>query len=270
MTDNKPSPSTMFPQFSHLPLEIRQKIWRETLPEPRIMHIHLSPSKPGSCTTSPASYGGKHPALLHVDKASRAEGLRFLSPKFGAFWNYDIDSPYFEIKDNADDNVVILSQMRDGMLDKFKNIAIDWMLWRWQMATYSMEFRVTFRDRFNDYEHPVKTINALPNIKKCTFVYTDHTLQKDIVSSEPWSLGPLTEETTLSKDWSAWEASMTGELEKAKSSAGVDSPYGPPPIPKLRDGVQVTVGAIHDRERETLPANKLRRETQGWEMDWFG
>ncbi|KAH7391606.1 hypothetical protein BKA64DRAFT_109937 [Cadophora sp. MPI-SDFR-AT-0126] len=144
-----------FPQFSNLPLEIRQKIWRETLPGPRVMLVTLSKSKAGKATTKPASYGGRHPALLSVDRASRAEGLRFLQPKFDAFWNFELDAPYFEIKDNADDNVVLLARlMRQGLLNEFRNIAVDWMLWNWQMATQTMEFKVTFRDKFQDYEHP--------------------------------------------------------------------------------------------------------------------
>lgn len=28
--------------------------------------------------------------------------------------------------------------------------------------------------------------------------------------------------------------------------------------------------SIHDREREYLPPNRLRRALAGWEMDWFG
>ncbi|KAH7314304.1 hypothetical protein BKA65DRAFT_376743, partial [Rhexocercosporidium sp. MPI-PUGE-AT-0058] len=119
-----------FPRFSEFPLEIRQKIWRETLPGPRVLLIGISNSKRKSYATKPASYGGHHPALLSVDRASRAEGLRFLTPKLGAFWNFEIDTPYFEIKDKADDNVVTLAQLRrERILDDFKNIAIDWMLW---------------------------------------------------------------------------------------------------------------------------------------------
>lgn len=111
--------------------------------------------KNGTATTKPASYGGRHPSLLSVDRASRAEGLRFLHPKFNAFWNFELDAPYFEIKDNSDENVVLLAQLsRQGLLNDFRNIAVDWMLWNWHMATQTMEFRVTFGDKFNDYEHP--------------------------------------------------------------------------------------------------------------------
>ena len=158
-TSSSSNTTAIFPKFSNLPLEIRQEIWRETLPGPRVMLVTLSKSKNkkknGTATTKPASYGGRHPALLSVDRTSRAEGFRFLRPKFNAFWNFELDTPYFEIKDNSDENVVLLAQLsRQGLLNDFKNIAVDWMVWNWRMATQNMEFRVTFGNKFNDYEHP--------------------------------------------------------------------------------------------------------------------
>lgn len=258
-----------FPQFSNLPLEIRQKIWRETLPGPRVMLVTLSKSKAGKATTKPASYGGRHPALLSVDRASRAEGLRFLQPKFDAFWNFELDAPYFEIKDNADDNVVLLARlMRQGLLNEFRNIAVDWMLWNWQMATQTMEFKVTFRDKFQDYEHPIKTVNALPNIKKCSFIYTDHTLQADLVTDQSWHLGPLTKETALSDQWEAAQANMARQVSKLKETEKIGD--WNPIVVKLRDGVEIEFCGIHGRGRQWLPKDKLKRELQGWEMDWFG
>ncbi|PVH69298.1 hypothetical protein DL98DRAFT_177034 [Cadophora sp. DSE1049] len=267
-TSSTQSPAS-FPKFSNFPLEIRQKIWRETLPGPRVMLVTLPKSKHRTATTKPASYGGRHPALLSVDRVSRAEGLRFLHPKFNAFWNFELDAPYFEIKDNSDDNVVLLAQLsKEGLLNEFRNIAIDWMLWSWQMATQTMEFRVTFGNKFKDYEHPVKTLNALPNIKKCSFIYTDHTLQADLVTAQSWYLGPLTKETALSDQWKVVEADMGRHVAKLKETGKIGD-WNPLKI-NLRDDVEIEFCGIHGREREWLPKDKLKRELQGWEMDWFG
>ncbi|KAK0118366.1 hypothetical protein ONS95_012654 [Cadophora gregata] len=266
-SSSKTPPS--FPQFPNLPLEIRQKIWRETIPGPRVMLITLSKSKPGIATTKPASYGGRHPALLSVDRVSRAEGLRILHPRFNAFWNFDLDIPYFEIKDNSDDNVVLLAQLaREGLLNEFRTIAVDWMLWRWQMATQTMEFRVTFGNKFGGYEHPIITINALPNIKRCSFIYTDHTLQADLVTGKPWSLGLMTEQTALTDEWAVVEADMARQVAKLKETGKIGE-WNPLNI-KLRRGVEIDFCGIHGRERECLPKDKLKRPLAGWEMDWFG
>lgn len=272
-TSSSSNTTASFTQFSKLPLEIRQKIWRETLPGPRVMLVTLSKSKNkkknGTATTKPASYGGRHPSLLSVNRASRAEGLRFLRPKFDAFWNFELDAPYFEIKDNSDENVVLLAQLsRQGLLNDFRNIAVDWMLWNWRMATQTMEFRVTFGDKFNDYEHPIQTLNTLPKIKRFSFVYTDHTLQADLITTQSWHLGPLTKETALSDHWAAVEAEMGRQVAKLKETLKIGD-WNPLEI-KLRDGVAIESRGIHGRDREWLPKDKLKRQPQGWEMDWFG
>ncbi|KAE8452270.1 hypothetical protein EG329_000970 [Mollisiaceae sp. DMI_Dod_QoI] len=194
------------PSFSDLPYELRRKIWLLALPGPRVLHIVRKPGYvPSSAiptakpTVTAASYGLYHPAILSVNHESRYIALSKLTEVFGVYWNLEIDAPYFEIKDNSDDAVDLLAQLRKaGYLDPFKNIVIDWMLWSWERATRTMEFRVTFRNRFDGYEQPLETLKYLTNIKKCTFVYTEHTLQKDIVDPyQAWKLGPLTEETTM-------------------------------------------------------------------------
>lgn len=107
---------------------------------------------------APASYGGHQPAILSVNRESRAEARRYLTPLFNAYWNLDIDAPYFELPqgDNSKDDVTLPKEMREaGELDMFKHIAIDWLIWCWERATSTMEFKVTFRGRFdNKYEHP--------------------------------------------------------------------------------------------------------------------
>jgi hypothetical protein len=34
--------------------------------------------------------------------------------------------------------------------------------------------------------------------------------------------------------------------------------------------LDIRILAIHDRVREYLPPNRLRRATEVWELDWFG
>ena len=65
-------------------------------------------------------------------KESRAEALRYLTPKFDAFWNLDIDTIYLEVKKwGADDAIKMLSDMRKrGLLDCFKNLALDSDIWQ--------------------------------------------------------------------------------------------------------------------------------------------
>lgn len=157
-----------FTCFPALPLEIRQKIWALSLPGPRVLHIK---QKTGSVTridrrtafkanptTSPASYGGHHPAILSVNQESRAEALRVLIPHLGAFWNLEADTPYFEVPtgDNSRVEVLLIPEMRKaGLLDPFKHIAIDWAIWQWRVMTYTMEWQVTFGAEVRDvYEHP--------------------------------------------------------------------------------------------------------------------
>jgi hypothetical protein len=143
-----------FQKFPELPFEVRQKIWRHALPGPRALHV-IREKNSTKYRAKPASYGGHQPSILSVSRESRKEALRFLTPVFNAYWNLEIDAPYFEIKSNDDDAVTQLAQMtRAGMLRDFNNIAIDWNLWLWEMATYTMEFKVTFGDRFKGYKHP--------------------------------------------------------------------------------------------------------------------
>jgi hypothetical protein len=164
----KQSKMTSFTLFPSLPVELRQKIWLYTLPGPRVLLIKQKAEFPKTIskvggftahpTTSAAAYGGRHPALLTVNKESRGEALRYLTPLFGAYWNLEIDVPYFELPegDNSRNEVLLIPEMRKaGLLDAFKHIAIDWMIWQWDMATYTMEYEVSFGTLVRDaYEHP--------------------------------------------------------------------------------------------------------------------
>lgn len=142
---------TNFTLFSALPLEIRQKIWHYAPPGPRVLLVKLKAGSPqrisraggfkANPTTCPAFYGGHQPAILSVNRESRAEALRYLTPLLETYWNLEIDTPYFELPegDNSRNEVLLIPQMRQaGQLDTFKHIAIDWMIWRWKASTHSM------------------------------------------------------------------------------------------------------------------------------------
>lgn len=166
--DQKPSSTG----FSDLPHELKRKIWLLTLSEPRVIHVtrNLPPGGNRSIVpprgshysgpaidyvVNPASYGVYHPAILSVDTESRAIALTKLTRIFGVYWNLEIDALYAEIKDNASEDVDLLAELRNGgHLKLFRNIAIDWMVWKWEVATEMMEFKATFGDKFAGYEHP--------------------------------------------------------------------------------------------------------------------
>jgi hypothetical protein len=135
-----------FPRFSlfpKLPPEIPLEIWRLSLPSSRVLQvIRTLPSSslhgpygilsPALYKVRPASYGGHQIAILSLNRESRAEALQYLTLIWGAYWNLELDAPYFESRDNWVDCVTLIPELRkQGELDRFKNIAIDWMLWDW-------------------------------------------------------------------------------------------------------------------------------------------
>jgi hypothetical protein len=136
----KSSKSQRFSLFPRLPLEIRLEIWRLSLPGPRVLQvIRRLPSSTSRDSHSslgqapykvrPVSYGGYQIPILSVNRESRAEALQYLSLIWGTYWNLELDAPYFEIRDNRDTRVTLIPELRKkGELDRFKNIAIDWML----------------------------------------------------------------------------------------------------------------------------------------------
>lgn len=113
--------------FSSLGLAIRQKIWALTLPGPRVLQIDSTKGAAGEYVTSPCSYGGRHPVALSVNRESRDEALRHLTWKFGAYWNLELDTIYFEArKEEYDVTASCLRRMaREGLLNCFNDLAID-------------------------------------------------------------------------------------------------------------------------------------------------
>jgi hypothetical protein len=154
-----------FSLFPKLPLEIRLEIWRLSLPEgPRVLQaIRKLPSSTSHdphgtlgqapYKVRPVSYGGHQIPILSVNRESRAEALQYLTLIWGTYWNLELDAPYFEIRNNWDDCVTLIPELRKkGELDRFKNITIDWMLWDWNGGRPVRPHQL--RDRFAEYEHP--------------------------------------------------------------------------------------------------------------------
>ena len=79
------SPPDMFPHFGRLPIELRTKIWGIAASEPRVIKL-LEVSDSNSCYSMPEKLSlivpgqSKVPAILHVSKEARAEGLRYYEP----------------------------------------------------------------------------------------------------------------------------------------------------------------------------------------------
>jgi hypothetical protein len=105
----------------------------------------------------------------------------------------------------------------------------------------------------------IKILDALPGLENVIFTITDHTLQKDLVKPYvPWTLGPLSAETCLSDDFRHTEQYAKGNIAMRRR--------------ELKNNVDVKIDlmSIHQRGREYLPMDQLKRPLQGWEMDWFG
>jgi hypothetical protein len=157
----KISKSQRFSLFPKLPPEIRLEIWRLSLPGPRVLQVvrtlpsTASPDHHGALGQAqykvrPVSYGGHQIPILSVNRESRAEALQYVTLIWGTYWNLDLDAPYFEARNNGDDSVNLIPELRKkGELDRFRNITIDWTLWDWN----AYPVRHQFRDRLG-YEHP--------------------------------------------------------------------------------------------------------------------
>jgi hypothetical protein len=159
----KNSKSQRFSLFPNLPLEIRLEIWRLSLPRARVLQV--TRTLPSSTShdphgtlgqapykVRPVSYGGHQIPILSVNRESRAEALRYLTLIWGTYWNLELDAPYFEIRDDHDNCVTLIPELRKkGELDRFKHIAIDWMLWDFNAHR---NWNGIFRPHQLGYEHP--------------------------------------------------------------------------------------------------------------------
>ncbi|KAH7336171.1 hypothetical protein BKA65DRAFT_552835 [Rhexocercosporidium sp. MPI-PUGE-AT-0058] len=96
-TSTSTAASFTFPPFQRLPIELRLKIWTLAV-EPRIVHIEWS--RPRRQCLSPDV-----PALLHVSREARAEGLKIYNPAFNTsdsltpvYINFELDTIFFRWK----------------------------------------------------------------------------------------------------------------------------------------------------------------------------
>jgi hypothetical protein len=137
---------TTFHLFPALPRELRDRIWKLSLPPPRILHVRpvggpaggYNRLNPWSYYATKPSYGGRHPAILFANSESRSEALRYLTFHFKAYWNLEIDTLYLEHRAPAGtgDCMQQLSNLRArGMLEGFKHLAVEWEV----LKTMSLE-----------------------------------------------------------------------------------------------------------------------------------
>lgn len=163
-------------QFSDLPFELRTRIFNLALPSPRVLHVIRKVSKEPlwiteqakrlnkdkgdaeddvSFTVSKASYGGRHPAVLHISRESRTEALKHLTKHLGVYWNMDTDYPYFETHDIRDKEAMWMTEVyKAGLMEPFRNIAVDTVLWYWKTSSASMEFKHMFGRYFTGFIAP--------------------------------------------------------------------------------------------------------------------
>jgi hypothetical protein len=84
-------------------------------------------------------------------------------------------------------------------------------------------------------------------------------MQKDLVTPYvAWELGHLSLETTLDGSWKSVETGAWKEINRRK----IEIENNP--------DLDIRFLSIHNRAREYLPPDKLKRPQAGWEMDWFG
>lgn len=120
----------------------------------------------------------------------------------------------------------------------------------------------------------LKTLKKLHNIKRCTIIYTEHTLQNDIPQPyQAWKLGPVSNETSLfhvGKMHPMTNFDNTLEETVARIGAQIQRRRGEAACTNRGEELEFEIMCIHGRERKYLPEKKLKRGEAGWEMDWFG
>jgi hypothetical protein len=109
-------------------------------------------------------------------------------------------------------------------------------------------------------------MNQLPNIKTCVVTYTAHTLQQDLIKPyQTWSLGPVTEESSLDP---SWETTLKHIRETVAARKYQFSHH----TEDLREDIEIQIMGIHNREREYFAPGKALRPPPPPvnEFDWFG
>ncbi|RDW66675.1 hypothetical protein BP5796_09424 [Coleophoma crateriformis] len=119
-----------FTSFLHLPLELRTKIWRYSLPEPRVVPVQYNRRFEQYTSNTP------QPALLHTSREARRVFLEkydrlVLSPKYPStvYVNFETDTIYFHDLDCSPDGDLALDLASSPHADRILNIAIDSELW---------------------------------------------------------------------------------------------------------------------------------------------
>ena len=111
-------------------------------------------------------------------------------------------------------------------------------------------------------------MNRLPNLETCTITYTDHTLQKDIITiGQPWILEPLSEENSLNPKLS--DSYKVQTIRDSMSARKFEWTFH---RATLRDGVELKLMGIGGRQREYFPPDRELRPPPlpASYYDWFG
>jgi hypothetical protein len=119
-----------FTLFTSLPSELRIKIWKYSLPEPRVVPVRYNrAAKQYTSTTAP-------PALLHVCSESRSLFLStytkfVLSPKYDSavFVDFERDHIFFDNLDCSPEGDLSLDLAKSPHRDRILSCAIDSQVW---------------------------------------------------------------------------------------------------------------------------------------------
>ncbi|RDW62368.1 hypothetical protein BP6252_11801 [Coleophoma cylindrospora] len=119
-----------FTGFPHLPFELRTKIWRYSLPEPRVVPVQYNRRFEQYTSNTP------QPALLHTSREARRMFLEkyntlILSPKYPStvYVNFETDTIYFYNLDCSPDGDLARDLASSPYADRILNIAFDSELW---------------------------------------------------------------------------------------------------------------------------------------------
>lgn len=122
-----------------------------------------------------------------------------------------------------------------------------------------------------NYNLGITTLNNLPNLESCAFVWTEHTVQKDLVNPyNAWYLAPYDGDNTmfnvLEKLGQTYELSL--EEGGRKHWAAIQSRRDE--IKRADDSLKIELLGINGRKREGIPPNEWARRLAPRDQDWFG
>lgn len=281
MTDPNIAPAS----FSTLPLEIKQRIWKLTLPASRIIRVipatptskEESTENPASSSntasssspislpdlpatpsykTLPASWGGTIPQALHINSESRAFALTLLTERFNCYWNFNIDLLYVELPFLGQAGAAskqLYDMWKRGLLNGVKHLAVDWEMW--DMYPWPKE-------------HCSQTIINQQGLESCTFILRpnyERINKLDVTSpGVPWSVIPPLESYQVELGME-----FMGRVEKGLKCVHHGTRLGPEDLRWKMIGDRKTVETRNYEFRRGPEFLEWIERVQG-DDDWFG